>query len=157
MTIKQTFGMRSKVMQGFTLMELMITVAILGILGAIAYPSYVAQIQKSKRSDAMVALQDMAQRQESYFLRNYSYASTLTQLNYPNISSQGLYSVSVEVTPVGCTGVQTSSCSAFTLSAAAVSSKPQAADKTCQTFTLDNRGSKAAKDKDGNAVTTCWN
>ena len=49
MTIKQTCGMRSKLMQGFTLMELMITVAILGILGAIAYPSYVAQIQKSKR------------------------------------------------------------------------------------------------------------
>ena len=142
--------------RGFTLIEMMITVAIIGILAAIAYPSYTAHVQKSKRSDAMVSLQDMAQRQESYFLRNYSYASTLTQLNYPSTSGQGLYSLSLTATPAGCAGTQASACSAFSISAAAVSSKPQAYDKTCQTFTLDNRGTQTAKDNTGTAVTTCW-
>lgn len=152
-----SFSMRSQQdMRGFTLMELLITVAIVGILAAIAYPSYTAQIQKSKRSDAMVSLQDIAQRQESYFIRNYSYASTLTQLNYPATSTQGLYGLAVTVTPSGCAGTQANPCSTFSASAVAVSGKPQAYDKTCQTFILDNRGTQTAKDKDGVAATTCW-
>ena len=52
--------------RGFTLIELMIAVAILGIIAAIAYPSYLDQVRKSKRSDAQSALLQAANRQERF-------------------------------------------------------------------------------------------
>ncbi len=67
---------------GFTLIEIMIVVAIVAIIAAFAYPSYVEQVRKSKRSDAQIGLQQIVQRQEAYFSRTFSYASTLSQLNY---------------------------------------------------------------------------
>ena len=55
-------------MAGFTLIEVMITVAIIGILSAVALPSYQSYIQKSRRSEARVVLMDAASKQEQYIL-----------------------------------------------------------------------------------------
>lgn len=145
-----------KTMRGFTLIELMVVVAIMGIITAIAYPSYVKQVQKAKRSDAMVALQEITQRQESYFLRQYSYAKDLTQLGYPATSAENLYSLSLTALPAGCTGLRTNACTSYTTSASAVSGKPQEGDKTCKTLSLDNRGKKTAKDNTNTDSTVCW-
>ena len=142
--------------KGFTLIELMIAVVIVGILAMIAYPSYTAHIQKTKRSDAKVALQEVAQRQESYFLREYSYAKDLTQLGYPASSHDNLYTLAVTSTPAGCSGLKANACSGFSVTATAASGKAQAGDKACQSFTLDNRGTKAAKDNTNTASTVCW-
>lgn len=145
-----------KTTRGFTLIELMVVVAILGIIAAIAYPSYVKQIQQTKRSDAITALQDITQRQESYFLRQYSYAKDLTQLGYPASTTQALYSLSVTASPTGCTGVTGNACSSYSATATAVSGTSQAGDKYCQVFSIDNRGKKTAKDNTGTASTVCW-
>ncbi len=59
--------------QGFTLIELMIVVAIVGILSAIVYPSYEQYVIRSKRADAMAALNIAAQAIERYRANNYSY------------------------------------------------------------------------------------
>ena len=63
--------------RGFTLIELMITVVIVSILAAIAYPSYQNYILKGNRASAQAFLMDAAQRQQQYFLDNRVYASDL--------------------------------------------------------------------------------
>ncbi len=150
--------------QGFTLIEIMIVVAIIGIISAVAYPSYMAQVQKSKRSDAQVGLQQLAQRQEAYFSRTYSYASTLQQLGYGNVASidspEDMYSHSISSTsPAACDGTATASCTSFTVSAVPKAGTSQASDADCATFTLDNVGRKSAESNDSppTATTeTCW-
>lgn len=64
---------RSHPMRGFTLIELMITVAIVGILASVAYPSYRSSVLKGKRAEGRAALLDLAQQQERYMTQNGSY------------------------------------------------------------------------------------
>lgn len=60
---------------GFTLVELMIVVAVLGILASIAYPSYVDYVRKGKRADGRAALTTLLQQQERYSTQNTTYAT----------------------------------------------------------------------------------
>jgi type IV pilus assembly protein PilE len=61
--------------RGFSLVELMITVGIVGILAAIAYPSYTAQVSKGRRAECRGGLMQSMQQQERYFTQYNSYAS----------------------------------------------------------------------------------
>lgn len=69
--------------RGFTLIELMIVVAIVTILAAVGYPSYTDYVMRSHRQAAKNAAFQIADRQEQFFLDNRSYALDLTQLGYP--------------------------------------------------------------------------
>lgn len=68
--------------KGFSLLELMIVVAIVGILGAIVYPSYQEYIREANRSEAIAELQKLIAAQERYFLNNRQYATRLTELGF---------------------------------------------------------------------------
>ena len=70
--------------RGFTLIELMIVVAVVGILAAIAYPSYTDSVRKARRTDAKSALTEAAQKLEIFYARNSSYSADLTDIGYNN-------------------------------------------------------------------------
>ena len=83
-------------LSGFTLIELMITVAILAIIAAVAIPSYTSYVDRGKRAEARAALLDIAARQERYYSNNRKYADQLSKLRMSGTKSEnGYYTLSV--------------------------------------------------------------
>ena len=74
----------SKKNYGFSLLELLVALAIVGILASVAYPSYQNSVRQAKRSDAIAELQGILAAQERYFLANKEYATALSSLGFDN-------------------------------------------------------------------------
>jgi type IV pilus assembly protein PilE len=118
---------------GFTLIELMITVAIIGILAAIAMPSYQQYVLKANRADAKAILMESAQFMERYFTTNNTYvgATVLSAVVPKNADvTSKKYDISFTATPTA---------GAFTLQSVPVGN--QATD-TCGTLTISNTGAQ---------------
>lgn len=132
--------------RGFTLVELMITVAIVGILAVVAYPSLNGYIQKSRRTDAKTALLAVAQKMEQYRSLGNTYAGATLGASgvYANTKSDnGYYALSFSVVP--------------TQTVYTVQAVPQAGQATdaCGTFSYDQAGNKMVS---GGTLTasSCW-
>jgi type IV pilus assembly protein PilE len=124
--------------RGFTLIELMVTVAIVAILVTIAYPLYLHQLIEGRRSGAEAALMDVAQREQQYFLDQRQYASGAStsavsaslNVTFPS-SVTNFYTITVNVGTTPPT---------FTATATPIAGTAQASDVT---LTIDQTGSKA--------------
>lgn len=148
-----------KQMTGFTLIELMIVIAIMALLAGIAYPTYIDQIVRSNRSVATGALLELAQRQEGYFADNNTYADTLAKLVGDNVGSRLVKEGTNYFAGEGSDKLYSLSFSevsgrSYTLKATPLGSQATR-DTKCKSFTITSSGRKGIDGGSG-SVSDCW-
>jgi type IV pilus assembly protein PilE len=136
-------------LRGFTLIELMVVVAIAAILAMIAIPAYTAQIRKSHRTEARTALLDLASREERFYSSNAAYTNLAASLGYP-APDGGPWAVGS-----GYYQLQITNWTATSFTAQAVPQNTQTQDTECATFSLTNTGLQNITGT--GTVQTCWN
>jgi len=120
--------------RGFTLIELMIAVAVVGILMAIAYPSFMDQVRKSRRADAVTALTAVQQAQERWRANRPGFADNSQLTAAPNPANPASAGLGMSAgTPNGyyTLRIDASSNAGYTATAEAVTGKSQASDGGC--------------------------
>ena len=132
--------------RGFTLLELMVVVAIVGILLAIAVPGYNAQVRKTRRAEATARMQQIGVMEEKWRSENPGYTNNWTRLGGdpeadPSSNLARFWTWTITLT-AAAPGVP----AAYTLTATAADD--QASDTGCTTLTLTSAG--------GRTPTKCW-
>lgn len=127
---------RPRRVSGFTLIELMVTVAIVAILAAIAYPSYQEQVRKSRRGQAQADLVELAQRAERHHTVNNTYSTfwntvPASQRVSPRDGGSSFYNI----------GFASADANEFVLTATPISGTAQAQDR-CGVMTINQAGAK---------------
>lgn len=126
--------------KGFTLVELMIVIAIIGILAAVGYPAYTSSVKKAQRADAIDALLTLAGGMEEYYMNNDTYVgANVATLIGSTTSSEGYYTLSLSP--------------AATAFAYTMVATPVVTDPGCGNLSLDSLGVKGVT---AGTVNACW-
>jgi type IV pilus assembly protein PilE len=150
---------RGERQRGFTLVELMITVAIVGILAVIAYPSYTQFVEKGRRAEAKAALMENMQLFERHFAQVNTYAKDSATLGtiwtgYKPYSGDTATGTNFRITAQFCAGAASNADQCVELQAV-----PQKGDSACGTLVYRSTGQKLNIPNGGStAVSTagCW-
>lgn len=143
--------------KGFTLIELMIVVAIVGILAAIAYPSYQESTAKSRRANAQAELMSLSSAMERYYTANNHYSNAAAGGADIGVPAGTLYSVEpnvltyYDITIAETDGVTSDTTSAQSYDLEAVPKGAMSGDR-CGTMSLSSTGVKGVS----TAATDCW-
>jgi type IV pilus assembly protein PilE len=145
MKMKMTFPVANS--SGITLIEIMITLAIIAILSTIGYPLYSDYVIKSRRTDAKATLMKIMQAQQRSYTANSTYTTDLSTIGYETateVLSEGSY---YKITAKTCGTASITSC--VTLTAV-----PQFDDAECKNMIIDSTGAKSVT---GTLATDkCW-
>jgi type IV pilus assembly protein PilE len=126
---------------GFSLIELLIAVVIVGILASVALPAYQKYVLRGNRAEAQAFMMDIASRQGQYLIDNRAYASTISALSLTTPSTiSAKYTITLNAPDANPP--------AFTVTAAPVGNQ---INDTCGTLTLNNAGAKTAS-----GTGSCW-
>ena len=140
---------------GFSLIELMIVVAIIAIISAFAYPSYQRYVIKTKRSVAQNALLQVADRQQQFFMDNKSFAADMTNLGFPAnpyvVDDNGTPTVAGDADAVYSLSLSNVTATTWTVTAAPLHAQ-LSRDTYCGSLSITQTG---AKGKSG-ASDDCW-
>lgn len=135
---------------GFTLLELLIVVAIMGILTSIALPAYQNSVIRSGRAEAKTELLQVASDQERYFSNFNTYVDDAMPLNTPVVAGRD------RTTQNGFYAISVSACGTGTIAtcflATATAQNDQTAD-SCTTLTYSDTGARGAT---GDTTDECW-
>ncbi len=147
---------------GFTLMELMIVLTIVGILAAIAVPGYQESVRKSRRAEARAQLLEVVQYMQRFYSQNDSFANSKAGLaaaipselaTVPRNAALGSQSYNINfVAPA--TGANNPGVASFKIQAVRKSGGPMEGDK-CGDFTLENTGARDLLNATDTAA-NCW-
>ena len=136
-------------LNGFTLIELMIVVAIIGILAAIAIPMYSDYVTRSRRADGQAKLMQVAQDLERCYTQYSKYNDgNCSVVASPVISDQKFYVISASGGDL--------TASTFTLTATAQDDQDQKVDTDCKKLTLTHLGVRGAKNASEIEEDSCW-
>lgn len=134
---------------GFSLIELMMVLAIVAILASLGLPGFFSFIQESRRSDAAMSLLELAAAMERFYShrRSFSGATTVSLLGRA-VSEDGHYVLEISVVDDG---------QAWSAAATPVRNGSQA-DDACYRYRLDSTGRKRNEDREGGeiAASSCW-
>ncbi|OHC27684.1 MAG: pilus assembly protein PilE [Pseudomonadales bacterium RIFCSPLOWO2_12_59_9] len=151
--------MNQQRIDGFTLIELMIVVAIIGILAAIAYPSYQEYILRSNRTEAQTLLSDAAARQERFYAQNNFYITTQATINGLGLrNTSGVapdFIVRSDRDRYRLTVAAVANDGGYTLTATPTPGGPQVGDTKCLNLTLSALGTRDVSAV-GGVANDCW-
>jgi len=146
-------------------MEALITVVIIAILATIAYPSYVNQVRKSKRTVAKSALLDSANRQEQYYFDHKQYADAMNKLaGYSSATPPILFDKDSAVTTdsaeavyaVSVAAVDSSACGTAPCFKLQAAPQHDQANDACGTFTITSGNARGVNNSTSTPASECW-
>lgn len=138
---------RLKSIRGFTLIEVMITVAIVAILASVALPSYTQYVVRTKRSAAQSFMMNLANKQEQYLLDARQYTTSLSDLGYASVPADIANDYTFAIT------VGTGAAPTFSIKATPINSQATR-DTKCDFLTLDQASTKGIGGT--GTVGGCW-
>lgn len=139
--------LQRQALAGFTLIEVLVAIAILGILATIAIPAYTEHLARGRRAEGRAALLATLQQEERFFASNNVYTANLAANGFTTTSGENAGNAHYDLSAAACAGSTAAAC-------VVVSATPRLADARCGTLTVSTAGARGSSV--AGAAAQCW-